>query len=497
MQTITRRIIRLFSLLLIATFLVFSYGVQQLYGQESTPSEDISDTLVKIYTTESQPEYYNPWAKSYPSRWFGSGCIIAENRILTNAHNVADQTYVEVQRNGQDRKFPATVLFVSHDADLAVLTVEEQDFFEGVTPLRFGDLPNAQDEVLMYGFPAGGDRLSITSGIVSRIEYQEYVHSSLGFLSIQVDAATNPGNSGGPVIKDGKIVGIVMQANSNLQNTGYMVPTPLIDHFLTDIEDERYDGFPYLGMAIQTLESPDLKRKLQLDDAHTGVLVRYIIPGSPVEGIVQEQDVLLRINDQQIFDDGTIELFPKERIWHTYLIDTHQIGDTVKLYVFRSGQVFEVVAKLTTTYHDLALVPLKQYDRLPRYVIFGGIVFSPLTQNLILEWGEDAPEPFFVELSSFRTPERHEVVVALHALPAEVNTGYHGVRNWIVHKVNGHTFKDFEEFYHLIVDSDSAYVTFEDKWNLQMVIDRQKAQQSHAQILRTYDIKAGKSPDLR
>ena len=470
------------------------------WSEESDSFDHISEALIKIYTTASQADYYRPWRKTYLSSGVGSGCIIAGNRILTNAHMVSDQTFIQVQRNGQDKKYPASVLYVSHEADLAILTVQDSSFFEGITPLSLGTLPEARDDVLVYGFPVGGDMLSVTKGIISRIEHQQYVHSSLDLLRVQLDAAINPGNSGGPVIKDTEIVGVVMQGVPGLQNTGYMVPAPVIEHFFTDIEDGRYDSFPDLGIRVQSLEPRALRQKLGLPDALSGLLVTYIVPGSAAEGLLQVHDVILKIDDHTVFDDGTIEFRPRERINVQYMITRHQIGETVKLEIFRDGTVLELFPMLTTTYQDLALVPLQQYDQTPRYLILGGIVFSPLTKNLILQWGQeywrDAPKSYLVALGSERTPNRREVVVAIQVLPAEVNMGYHDLNNWIVETVDGKPFKDFDEFCALVRSSEAEYITFADQLGFEVVLDQDLAQATHERILRVHDINSGMSPDL-
>ena len=211
----------------------------------------VKAAIVKIYTIHDVPDYYNPWSMKGPFGSTGSGCVIKGRKILTNAHVVSDKTFIQVRRYGDAKKYEARVLSVSHAADLALLTVNDPAFFEGVTPLDFGDLPRTREEILVYGFPLGGDTLSTTKGVVSRIEHQTYTHSSDSFLAVQIDAALNPGNSGGPAINDGKIVGVAMQVISQASNIGYIVPVPIINHFLRDLEDGRYNGFPSIGVVMQ------------------------------------------------------------------------------------------------------------------------------------------------------------------------------------------------------------------------------------------------------
>ncbi len=187
--------------------------------------------MVKVYTIYSEYDYDMPWQISRQGEKSGSGCIISGKRILTNAHVVADQTFVQVKRAGEAKKYMAEVEFVAHDCDLAVLKVSDDSFFTGVEPIEIGNLPKMGDKVAVYGFPEGGDELCITEGVVSRVEYQNYAHSGAYLLACQIDAAINPGNSGGPVIKNGEIVGIAFQRRTSGENIGYMIPAPVINHF--------------------------------------------------------------------------------------------------------------------------------------------------------------------------------------------------------------------------------------------------------------------------
>jgi len=90
--------------------------------------------------------------------------------VLTNAHSVSYYSQVQVKRRDKDRKFLANVLAIGTDCDIALLTVEETEFWEGIIPLSLGPLPNLQDYVTVVGYPIGGDTISVTSGVVSRVE---------------------------------------------------------------------------------------------------------------------------------------------------------------------------------------------------------------------------------------------------------------------------------------------------------------------------------------
>lgn len=467
---------------------------------QATNNEEISKSLVKIFSVVSKPDYYRPWQRqSYRSS--ASGFIITGNRILTNAHVVANQTFIEVRRNGDPKRYQAKVFMVSHDADLALLTVDNPKFFAGINPLKFGGLPEAQQDVRAYGFPTGGDTLSITRGIVSRVEHVQYTHSSLQFLAGQIDAAINPGNSGGPVIsRTGTVVGVAMQGRRDADNIGYLIPVPVIKHFLEDTEDGKYDGFPDPGIIVQDMENDDAKEKHQMGD-QTGVIVRYLLPRSSAKGIIQLEDILLAIDGHDIADDGTVEFRSMERTSFGYFVDLHQVGDDVNFTILRQGQILEVTVPLSVEGVNLAPSSFEEYDRTPRYFIFGGIVFCPLSKNLLLEWGQNwrtkAPPELIVALEQLPTEEQEETVLALHILATGINKGYHTISQRVIKSIDGKPYLNFQDFYNKVNTSTNTYISFEDSYRNQFLVHRQKAIDNHNKTLKTYQVPLDRSINLQ
>src|ERR1700722_8277506 len=181
---------------------------------------NVANAVVKVFSTMRYPDPSRPWSKQAPTEATASGVIIEGKRILTNAHAVLYASQVQVQPNQSGDKISATVVAVAHGIDLAVLKLDDESIFNTRAPIaRAPVLPQIKDAVLAYGFPAGGTSLSITKGIVSRIEFAPYGYSVSG-LRIQIDAAINPGNSGGPAVAGDKMIGLAFSALNNAQNIG-------------------------------------------------------------------------------------------------------------------------------------------------------------------------------------------------------------------------------------------------------------------------------------
>jgi S1-C subfamily serine protease len=250
-----------------AGFVLLTLVGTPLHGASAVgPTELLGDAaalrgaVVKVFATVQGANEWEPWNGGPIDSHSGSGVVLEDRRILTAAHVVTRQTVLQVRRHGETRKHDARVLFVSHEADLALLTVDDPAFFERIEPIALGTLPPVGQEVLVLGYPAGGDTLSTTKGVVSRIEHQAYTHSNAVLLAGQIDAPVNPGNSGGPVLVRGCLAGMVMQSRPGMSDVSYFVPAPVLLRFLEDVADGRYDGVPGLGFHWQALENGLLSR---------------------------------------------------------------------------------------------------------------------------------------------------------------------------------------------------------------------------------------------
>lgn len=472
-------------------------------GSRAAPdTETIKDAIVKVIAWQNPPDYYEPWSMRGVRQVSGSGCIIKGRRILTNAHVVSDKTFLLVRRFGQTHKYPAEVVAVSHEADLAVLTVEDEEFWADTVPLEVGDLPPPQTEIAVYGFPLGGDYLSVTKGVISRIEHRTYSHSSCYLLAAQIDAAINPGNSGGPAVADGKVVGVVMQSMPSAENIGYIVPAPVIVHFLDDIADGRYDGFPSMGIVMQDAENNDLRRYYHLPERCGGVIVLKIAPGSPADGVLKPGDVVLEIDGCPVAEDGTVEFRSRQRTSAAYAVQRHQVGDRIPVKLLRQGQELEVTLTLSRPMQEDWLIPNERYDVLPTYYIYGGLVFMPLTRNYLMSWGpnwfNNAPKELVALLSdNIRRPDRDEIVLLTKVLAARVNEGYQEYNNWIIEKVNGTPVRNLRQMIGLVESTTNQFVVFENDKQQKIILDRELVAAAMPAIMETYRVPSDRSADLQ
>ena len=462
--------------------------------QLSYSEDKIKSAIVKIYSTHQQYNYRSPWQNGSDYNSTSTGFIIENNRIITNAHAVLSNRFLQVRKEGDAKKYKANVEFISEEYDLAVLSVEEPSFFKGTTGLKFDDLPMIRDKVVIYGYPLGGDKLSITEGIVSRIEHNRYTLTIERFLIGQTDAAINPGNSGGPVVSNGKVAGVAFSGLMGADNIGYFIPTPIIKHFLNDIKDGKYDGMPKMGIIWSELESPSYRKMLGVEDTSKGILIKRVLKNSSFESIFKKGDVLLKLDDFPIEYDGTIEFRKNERTDFNYVIQNKNFCETIRYEIIRDKRKIAGEVKLTKDKVPLSLVKNTSLEEPPIYFVYGGLIFEPLTDDYI---NNGSSIQFPTDLETRKELEgKEELAVLVRVLSDDANIGYTNYYDEIIIKVNGKNYVNFKDFVQLVKNSQSEFIKFEDIDGNEIVLDRKLVEERNPVIFENYSIDREMSQDL-
>lgn len=456
------------------------------------------EAIILIRVVKQPFNYVTPWKRAPFSRISGSGFMVEGNRILTNAHNVSNSRYVELRKEDVAKPYMARVVYVGHDCDLAMLTVDDPGFFEGTRALELAGIPAVNSTVSTYGFPVGGQRISVTEGVVSRVEMDTYVHSGADkHLVIQTDAAINPGNSGGPVIQDGKVVGVAFQGLSEADNIGYMIPTTVIRHFLEDVEDGKYDAFGSMGTLFYPgLHNPSYKEYLKVPPGEDGVVVLDTVMHSSIESILQPADVMTRVDDYNIDNDGMVNIHGL-RLSISEVIESKQIGEKAELTFYRQGE--RMTATATIALNRPILERARQYDRPPPYVCFAGLVFVPATRNFLETWGRQWPRdiPFYLRylyahsLVLNKDRQRKEYVVLSAIMPDEINSYAEPFRSHVVEEINGIKIHGLGDVQKAFKQTRERFYEIKFMGNNRILpIDAEKARLRHEPILEKYHIGA-------
>lgn len=451
--------------------------------------------MVQIVSFSQSPNWSAPWQFHPVNRGSGTGFVIEGNRIMTNAHVVGWARQILVLKYQDPRPYAAKVQFVGHDCDLAILEIADPGFFDGLEPLYFGSLPEVRSTVVTYGYPAGGEQISYTRGVVSRIEVQNYSHiGNRAFLTVQTDAAINPGNSGGPVIQGDKVVGVAFQGISGLENTGFFIPPSVIQHFLKDTLDGVYHGFPQAGVRLAPLQNFAFRAYLKLQDNAFGARIDHIVEIPTTLEKLRVNDVLLQVGDYPVASDATI-LYEGNRVSASAAFHEAQHGDSIGIKILREGKPIEI--ELPIYFNETDHLTANQYDVPPRYYIHAGLVFTPLSLDYMRtfgnDWADAASADILYELyyRHQEKPEtvRPEPVVLATTLAHPVNANLSVKARVMVDSVNGKKINRLEDLISAIESNEDDFhvIQFVAQKTIECV-DRIKSETAQNEILATYGI---------
>lgn len=459
-------------------------------------SEDMSvkKALVKVYTSHQLFDYLSPWQYGQSVNSTATGFIIDGERIITNAHAVLNSKFLQVRKEGDSKKYKAVVKFTSEEYDLALVEIEDKSFFNGTVPLKLGTLPEIQEKLTVYGYPLGGDKLSTTQGIVSRMEHNTYTLTNRKFLIGQTDAAINSGNSGGPVVSKGKVVGVAFAGLNSADNIGYFIPVNILNNFLEDIKDGKYDGPPLLGVEWLELESPSHRRMLGIEDKTGGILIKKVFKNSPFEGVLQKNDVLMKLDNYPIEYDGTIEFRKNEKTDFSYVNQQKKYGDNLSYEIIRDKKIKTGQVKLNKKDIEYTVVTDVTIETPPSYMVYGGLLFEPLTSNYMAGVVEKLGSVYDKE-ELYK--DYKQLVVLVRVLPFDVNLGYTDAEHEIIVKVNGEKYKDFKDFAQKVKNVKSGFIVFENDNGDEIVLDVKEVEEQREALMQNYNISSDMSDDIK
>jgi len=456
-----------------------------------TGSSDLYRSVLRIEVASQTPDYQTPWNSGRFSGGIGTGFLIGNNQILTNAHVVSNHQRILVTVHGSPEKYPAKVDFIAHDCDLAILSLDDFSDFEKFPVFSLGQIPVLESQVTVIGYPVGGERLSVTKGIVSRIDFQPYSHSrSDSHLVVQIDAAINPGNSGGPVLQDGKVIGVAFQGLRQADNTGYIIPTPVVRRFLKDIEDGSYDKYAELGISTFPLHNPAMRKVLSLPENGEGVLITNVVPTSSVDGTLNTGDILLSLDGNPVDSDGKV-LIDGEKVDLNEIVERKYSGDKVAIRFLRNGSWNDV---------EVTLKPLPpsrmyaiQYEKKPRYIAFAGLIFQPLDTNLFAtsKFKDITVRRLYTDyVSKGIFQEKKDIVVLTQIEPDPVTSQIDDFTGLAVEKIDGLPVRDLRHAHELLYAENPPEFHVIELYGAQrpVIIPSAKVDEANSRIQANYGI---------
>lgn len=472
------------------------------YGECLENHSEIETQVLRVVSAKYAGYYHKPWKAPDFITTKSSGFFFEDENnfpgrkglILTNAHAVSMAQSIRVSNGREKRQYKVTPLGICNSADFAVLEMgkEEMETYERINgpivAMRLGnsDALRVGDKVTGWGYPLGGESLSKSEqGEISRIEVSRYSYSLDAWLMIQASLQQNRGNSGGPVLKDGKVVGIAFQGMRISDRINYFIPINLVKNLISVLDKQHL--IPSWLFVAQPL-FPRLKEYFGLSTDQGGVLLDYIIPdGGPFRFGLRAHDILLSIGGHDIDNYGEIYFEPlAQRIHFSEVLNRKRVGDPLYIKVMRQGKIVEIKGAVTPG--RPRLVP-RIFSR-PNYFIFSGIGFVELTLNCIDNLGKSG-DAFRAKYSDSLPSRPNEKIVIISEIFPEYGLTESAAYLRRVKKINGQGVLNVEALHNAIIEykrQGRSRALLELEGHLVLPLDLQNASTLDLEIQQKYGI---------
>jgi S1-C subfamily serine protease len=436
-------------------------------GSVDPAAARLRDSVVKFKCKLEPRSAMRPWKLEPVQEVGGSGVVIAPGRVLTNAHVVHEATEVLVETDRTSLPVTGKVLAVDVGRDLALVQVDDADFGAAHPPVELlPGLPKDGVRVTVMGYPLGGESLSTTSGVVSRSEWDAIGPNGEEGMRVQVDAAVNFGNSGGPGFVDGKIGGLAFSAADNAiaDNISYLIATEEIRRFLAESESGRITGNCVLHADYQPMENPALRAKLGIGSGTSGVVVV-----EDKDGLLLPWDIITAVNGVAVDNKGqvTIEEGRKVDLGCAFgRFRPTKEASSIPVDVIRDGKR-ETVRVPADGGRD-AIIRHRPGGDYP-YLVCGPLAFGPVHSDFLMQlYGEGGGGlyyqggPVLAAAMDERPANGKEIVAVLGPMMSSpVGRGYDVIPGQTVKSVNGKAVANFGEFVDALRDLDGEWLVLE------------------------------------
>lgn len=468
---------------------------------DAAPAPETS--ILRVNITSQGYNFALPWQKQRPNTRRGLGALLAGNRVLVTAELAQDANYIELEQAASGKRITARVEAVDYELNLATVIPDGDPgtFFQGMEPLELDTNLKPKTTLQVWQFEVNGTPVS-SSVEFDRVDLAPYFLEDQFFLIFQANGAVQyrSGTFTLPVIHEGKLAGMLVRYNSR-DLVSDILPATMVDRFIKDAATAPYEGLPSFGVRTAPILDPQLRSYLKLDGQEGGILVTDVTPGfSAAAAGIREGDVITEMNGFKIDGRGSYQ-DPDYGLLGSAHIARGQahVGDKLKLKLIRDGQPMDLDVTLLRKEARDFLVDPYVFDRQPRYLILGGVLFQELTLPFLQlagkEWRDRASFRLVYAQANqdeFLKAGRKKLVFISGVLPAPCTIGYERMSGLVVNKVNGVEITDLATLAEAVKSPTDGIHRIDVQDSPRTIyLDDSQAKQDNAEFLPTrYRIKA-------
>jgi hypothetical protein len=393
-------------------------------------------SLVTLEINSQGYNYIQPWTRRSQSTQ-KSGVVIGPRSILTTAEQLNDLLLARVQKGGRGRWYPAQLEWIDYHANLALLTSDDDEFWQGLRPASLMTKIPLSGEARVLRWREG--KIEARKLEINRARVETGRQTFIDIMHLELNGEVPGVGFGEPVIDGSRIIGL-MEASAGAG--GLAVPAPFIKTVMDARAKGDYRGLGFFNFYWQRAENPETLKALKMEQTDHGVIVIQPLAKIGEESILKAKDVILEIDGFEIGPEGDYQ----DPIYGRTMLEAlatrgRWAGDGVPMTIWRDGRQMKLEYKLAKAEFTDEMIPDKVFDQPPEYLIAGGFVFQPLTVPYLESWGGDwqrrAPFRLAYLKQAIPTEKQEALVVLSVVLPDPFNLGYQSIRGLLVREING------------------------------------------------------------
>ncbi|MEM6885896.1 MAG: hypothetical protein AAF571_12780 [Verrucomicrobiota bacterium] len=477
----------LFSCSLLALAIMLWVGCSSGSGhQDNGVLDRFKTSLVELEISRKSYNYRMPWVTNR-KQTNKNGVVLSGKRILTTADDVSGSVLVRVQKDGESKKYNAKFIWVDYYANLAVLEVEDDEFWSGLEPATLADTVPQSGNLHILRWTSG--RLESREAEIERLLVGKSQTSYVEYLQLQVTSEIDAAGWAEVVVQGDRVAGLTASANGKSLK---ILPSAVIGQMLEAREAQDHAGLGYFDFAWQPGTNPALLDSLGMQDTGHGILVTRVGLKRVADEVLQAGDVILKIDGFDIDPEGKYKDPDYGRLHFSQLATRQAVaGQVLPMTIWRDGKEMKVDYLLPAADFESDLVPDAEFDEAPEYLIAGGMLFQPLTGPLLAAYGKNSP--FLMRYYDYQRPveDRDSIVVLTGVMPDPYNRGYEDSRNMIVDTVNGQpvaTLQDIVDAFEQVEGDYHVLQFFPDQPLRTVVLDATTMSFATARVLERYRV---------
>ncbi len=459
-------------------------------GNHRDNGKGLEPSMIQLEIYRKSYNYRIPWA-TQRTRTTKEALAISGQRILTTADDMSGHSLLRVQKNADGRWWNAQVKWISYPVNLAILEVEDEDFWEDVPAARLSKRVPQEGDVQVFRWNKG--RVEKWSAEINQVTVSSGQMSYVQHLQLNLDSKIDGAGWAEIIVSEGEVIGLTTSSSNDELK---VMPAALVRRVLEARDSEKFTGFGFFDFIWQPGVNDATLSHLGLPEGREGILITRAGVKTGDGGGLQARDVLLSVDGFSITREGLYEDPEFGRLPMANLATRrHFAGESLPMEVWRDGNLETVTYALPEVAYEQEQVPDSVFDRDPEYVIAGGLLFMPVTGPYLATFGSN--QPFIMDYYSNEDvePDREGLVVLAAVLPDPFTLGYDGVGGSLVDTINGKKIATLDDLVEALEEPPNGFheVQFFPEYSLsRIVLDAYQLEAATARVLQRYSIPAAR-----